>query len=384
MDTKKHEPLVQDLIELIKANGWEKIFEDGLKKGCSYGIPQMEAVTTLDKYFDWLDNELTWAPIDNPEGRVIYDHLCMFNFILDQEPIKQLQNPVKPRDKEAPLTPLSAWMVRFCNGLNKFMDTPESLTPATLETFKNSPLYNIDEYEYPRGGWKTFNQLFARVPKPGKRPIAAIADPSVIVSPADSTFAGQWEIRADSHVDIKGLDWKIEELLQGTGYEHAFEGGIFCHAFLNSYDYHRQHAPVSGKVLVAKTIPGTCYVDVIPGPDPNYPNTPTGFRMRRTFDAPDVGGYEFMQSRGCVIIDSPIGLVAALPIGMGEISSVVITCEVGQTLQKGDQIAYFQYGGSDMVYVFQQQSNVCITAQPGVHYKVGRAIGQAYPVIKRW
>ena len=67
----------------------------------------------------------------------------------------------------------------------------------------------------------------ARNFKPGYHPIAAISDPTVIVNPADSTFDGQWEIRSNSGVTLKNLDWKISELLAGSPYADRFEGGIF-------------------------------------------------------------------------------------------------------------------------------------------------------------
>ena len=103
--------------------------------------------------------------------------------------------------------------------------------------------------------------------------------------------------------------------------------------------------------------------------------------MKRTFDIPDTPGYQFQQTRGLVVLDSPIGLVAVLPMGMAQVSSIIMTAEVGRTLHKGEEISYFQFGGSDIVTVYQQQSNVSLTACPGVHYKVGTRIGMAYPVI---
>jgi Phosphatidylserine decarboxylase len=214
------------------------------------------------------------------------------------------------------------------------------------------------------------------------RPIAAINDQSVIVSPADSTFAGQWEIRSDSHVDIKGLRWRIEELLEGSPYKDAFKGGIWCHSFLNTFDYHREHAPVGGKVLEARVIPGTVYLNVIAQPVAGSIDNKHELAMVRQFDAPDNPGYEFMQTRGLVVIESEIGLVAVLPMGMAQVSSIVLTVEAGQTLQKGDEISYFQFGGSDIVMVFQRQSNVNITAHQNVHYRMGAAIAKAYPVNK--
>jgi phosphatidylserine decarboxylase len=82
-----------------------------------------------------------------------------------------------------------------------------------------------------------------------------------------------------------------------------------------------------------------------------------------------------------IVLDTPIGLVAVLPIGMTQVSSVVITAEVGVTVRKGEELAYFQFGGSDIILLFEAKSNVSITAQAGTHYKMGTRIGQAFPVI---
>lgn len=91
--------------------------------------------------------------------------------------------------------------------------------------------------------------------------------------------------------------------------------------------------------------------------------------------------YQFAQARGVVVLDTPIGMVAVLPIGMAQVSSVVITAEVGVTLRKGEEISYFQFGGSDIIVLFEARSNVCFTAQQDVHYKQGTKIAQAYPVL---
>ena len=99
----------------------------------------------------------------------------------------------------------------------------------------------------------------------------------------------------------------------------------------------------------------------------------------RQYNAPDSPGYQFLQARGLIVLETTIGLVAVLPIGMAQVSSVVITAEVGKTLRKGEELSYFQFGGSDIVLVFEQQSNVSLTAQVGVHYKVGTRIGMAFP-----
>ncbi len=381
MATKKYFPIVQELIDMIAKNGWQSKFDEAFKNAKALNVVDFDDIKTLDDYFDWINAQLTWAPFEKLDGREVYRHVCKFYFLLQQHPVVELQNPLVARDSEAPLTPLSDWIVRWVTELGKFMDTPESLTPETEKTFYETPMYNMHEYLRPRGGWGTFNKFFARRTKPGYRPVAAIADQTVIVSPADSTFDGQWEVNTDSHVNIKGIYWKIEELLEGSPYKDRFTGGMWMHAFLNTTDYHRQHAPVGGKVVEARNIQGTAYLEVVADPIPGQEGK-NKLTMKRNFDAPDNPGYEFMQARGLIVIESEIGLVAVLPMGMAQVSSVVITAEEGVTLQKGEEISYFQFGGSDIVMVFERDSNVCFTAKVGDHHKVGKAIAKAYPTNK--
>ena len=306
MATKKYFPIVQELIDMIAKNGWQSKFDEAFKKAKALNVVEFEDIKTLEDYFDWINAQLTWAPFEKADGREVYRHVCKFYFLLQQSPVAELQNAVVAHDSEEPLTPLSDWIVRWVTELGKFMDTPESLTPETEKTFYDTPAYNMHEYIRPRGGWGTFNKFFARRTKPGFRPVAAIADPSVITSPADSVFDGQWEVRSDSHVNIKGIYWKIEELLEGSPYKDRFNGGVWMHAFLNTTDYHRQHAPVAGKVVESRNIQGTAYLQVIADPIPGQDGV-SKLAMKRTFDAPDDPGYEFMQARGLIIIESEIG-----------------------------------------------------------------------------
>ncbi|MCM1037346.1 MAG: phosphatidylserine decarboxylase [Bacteroides sp.] len=381
MATDQFHPIVQELIQMIAEHGWQEKFEQALRKAQSYNVIGFEDVKTLDDYFKWVDAQLKWVPVENLYGKEVFKHVCKFYFILDQSPVKELQNPIEPHDKMQPLTPLSAWMRKFIHALGEWMDDPRTITPESEASFFKCPPYNMDEYVRPRGGWKSFNQMFARRTKPGYRPIAAIGDSRVITAPADATFDGQWEVNSNSGVTIKGLHWRIPELLEGSPYAHEFEGGQWTHSFLNTTDYHRQHAPVGGKILEARVIQGTVYLQVTAEPVPGDPDGKTELVGKRVFGAPDDPGYEFMQTRGLFVIDSPIGLVAVLPMGMAQVSSIMLTAEEGRTLYKGEEISYFQFGGSDIVMVFQERSNVSFIAQPGVHYKVGTRLAMAYPVL---
>jgi phosphatidylserine decarboxylase len=248
--------VMQELIDLIAENNWQGDFDQAVANARKYNIPEFADIKNLDDYLNYLNDLLRWVPSENRQGREIYNHLCKSYFIFDQPPVAKLQNRVVPHPEAPPLTPLSAWLVKFAQAMGDFLDTPESLTPESLQSVYDSPNYNMSDYILPHGGWRTFNQFFARNFKPGLRPVAAIADQSVIVSPADSTFAGQWEIRTDSHVTVKNLHWSIDELMEGSPYRNRFVNGNFMHAFLGPNDYHRQHAPVGGTVLEARVVPG--------------------------------------------------------------------------------------------------------------------------------
>lgn len=326
---------------------------------------------------------LTWVPREDGDTRLIYVKGSAVYFILDQDPVKSLQSPIKPGEEARELTPLSEWLVEFAQSWGRYMDTLESA--KDIETFKTDPLFNWNEYYPPPSGYLTFNQFFARHVRPGMRPVAGPCDDRVLVAPVDSTFVGWWQISESSQItvenqtdaeaglNIKGLRWSIHQLLEGSAYADRFKGGIFTHSYLNTFDYHRIHTPVQGRVLETNVIPGQAYLDV------KVASAVVDGKTINVLDATDGTGYQFVQIRGVALIDSPIGLVAVIPIGMSAIASVVFTAEKGVTLQKGEELGYFQFGGSDVVMVFERASNVQLITRPNVHYNQGTWIGSAFP-----
>jgi phosphatidylserine decarboxylase len=112
-----------------------------------------------------------------------------------------------------------------------------------------------------------------------------------------------------------------------------------------------------------RNIPGKVTMDVIRKPD-------------GSLDIVDGTGYQFTQDRGLIVIDSQVGLVAVLPIGMAQVSSVTLTAEVGAKLTKGEEFGFFSFGGSDIVTLFEA-GKVQLDAKVGTHYNQGRRIGRA-------
>lgn len=112
--------------------------------------------------------------------------------------------------------------------------------------------------------------------------------------------------------------------------------------------YHRYHVPVAGVLKESFRINGKVFMHV---------GLEDG--QLQGIDSA-ASGYEFSQTRGVVTIDTAqsecgdIGVVAVIPVGMGHVSSVVLTAVENQYMAKGEEFGYFQFGGSDIIILFQQ------------------------------
>lgn len=148
------------------------------------------------------------------------------------------------------------------------------------------------------------------------------------------------------------------------------------HSFLNTFDYHRQHAPVSGRVVEAKVIPGLCYLQVKAEEGVLKPyRSPKHSVKTAELHAPNDPGYQFLQARGCITIENPVlGYVSILPVGMAQVSSVNLLVEEGQWIEKGDEISNFYFGGSDIVLVFEEKACIEFAADIDTHYRVGETL----------
>jgi hypothetical protein len=71
------------------------------------------------------------------------------------------------------------------------------------------------------------------------------------------------------------------------------------------------------------------------------------------------------------------GLVALIPMGMAQVSSVIFedNVKVGTTHEKGDVLGNFLFGGSDFVMLFQESAGFEMTATSGNHILMGEKYG---------
>jgi phosphatidylserine decarboxylase precursor len=253
-----------------------------------------------------------------------------------------------------------------------FLDTEASWSEKTYQEFYNDPRFGLQEgwYESP-SNWKTFNQFFAKYLKtPDMRPIASPKDPAIVVSPADAVPQGVWAIDGNSNIQVKGglkvklaRFYSVNDLLgKDSKYKDAFANGVLTHTFLNVNDYHRYHFAVGGKILEKENIQQNVALEVAWSP------------KQGKYVPLDSTGWQFSQTRGYVIVDTgEYGLVALIPMGMAQVSSVNFedNVRVGATRKKGDMLGNFFFGGSDFIILFQEKAGFELTA-PAIHHIISK------------
>ncbi|KAI0778728.1 hypothetical protein BD413DRAFT_465915 [Trametes elegans] len=152
-------------------------------------------IHSFEDYLRYLESFFKWVPCENKDANAIYDRVCLFYYVFNKPPVNRWQTQIDP-SSHPPWTWLSQWCIDYAREIGKAMNAPGSLSPETLQTFYDCEAYHMEDYIVPPRGWRTFNEFFTRRIKPEVRPIDASDEPSLIVSPTDSTPSGAWPVDA--------------------------------------------------------------------------------------------------------------------------------------------------------------------------------------------
>ena len=337
-------------------------------------------VQSLNELYDFLDYTVTCMPWNiMPEER--YDNFAtkcdqsiLYVYWLLDQPLEELEDKDLFYPSVEYLEPIYTWLTEYNNTWRDFLDSKASWKQAYLDMLLRDPSWNLDKgwYESP-DHWHSFNEFFSRkLSGEDARPNAAPEDDSVVVSPADSLPQGVWAIDEDGMfyadpiqredgVTIKDSTFvSVEQLLGELGAEYAalFHDGILTHTYLNYDDYHRYHFPVSGVVEAVYKIP---YANAVGGVV--YWDEKKGLYVLESNSL----SWQSVETRGCVLIRTAYGMVAVIPVGMGQVSSVnfLETIKPGTVVKKGDELGYFLFGGSDCVMLFEGSSGFRLTVEKG-------------------
>ena len=363
---KERADITKDFIAIMDSDPELKaLMEKSIEKGVAVNPDRKtNPVQSLDEFYDYLDwcaVCMPWEMIDVSETYPsIYDQidqsLIYFYYYLDQ-PLKELEDRgyYYPTVQYCPA--IVEWCIRYASSWGEYLSTPESWNDDYFNAVVESGDFGFSEGWYgDENRWKTFNEFFARhLISPDVRPIAE----TELVAPADSKPQGIWKIDEKGDiiqpegVVIKSRQFnRVSDLLgPDSSYGDAFAGGTLTHTFLDVNDYHRYHFPVSGTVVEMNKIPA---MDAAGG------ITVWDEESGRYVLQSQVIGWQAIETRDSIVLDTDYGLVAIIPVGMSQVSSCNFTegLSVGDKVEKGDELGYFLFGGSDIVMIFQDGVDV--------------------------
>jgi phosphatidylserine decarboxylase len=351
-------PVVQEFQRMIEgAPILTMYFTQMFRQQPTFPPPSGSGDVKLENYQQMLvvmNHVLTQAPDYNTTGMVGFP----INAILDFPMITPAGLAAFTMEKVNAMFRryLTVWAEFLSSSQSRYVlnDSPTGwLNPAAraaihLDDFVTHP-------EKPYLGFESWNDFFIREFKPGKRPVAAPDDDDVIVSACESApYAIQYQVNENDTFWAKGQPYSLVQMLDGHNVA-PFVGGSVYQAFLSAENYHRWHSPVTGTIRDLHQVPGTYYAEAVSeGFDPAGPNDSQGYIAH-------------VATRALIFIeaDNPrIGLLCVVPIGMAEVSSCIPVgadgqmLKEGQRVKKGDQIGYFQFGGSTHCLVFGPNADI--------------------------
>jgi len=385
---KEHTQAVKELMQICDENAEVKsLLEKAIAQAASINPDRRyNPAQTLTEFYDFVDWNIRCLPWDvmitaspTEYGQSLYGRtdqgVGYFWFIVDQ-PLDELRNRGFFYPTVEFVEPFASWLSTYSQSWGDFLDTEESWNDTYYNMVKDDPDWGLTEGWYGEGNqWKTYNEFFARsLVSPSVRPIAD-AD---VVMPADSYPKQTWTIDDNNQLqypaDLQIKTAKLSDIAaligEGSQYKDAFAGGTLTHTFLDVNSYHRYHAPVDGKLLELRTVPGV--------------SAGGGYTLwdnesKLYYYVNDLG-FQMVETRACAIIETPdFGLVAMLPVGMSQICSVnwIPSLHVGQQLKRGDEMGFFQFGGSDVILIFQRGIEVEL-----LHKGDLTLMGEAYANLK--
>ena len=212
-------------------------------------------------------------------------------------------------------------------------------------------ILKLDESVYdpaqPHGGFTSWNDFFIRPFRDiaVSRPIAPALSPQDIVSPVDGmVWMISRQVQEAAAFDIKGEQYYLTDLLDapaGSPSIAPFIDGLAIQILLLPFNYHRWHAPVSGRVTQVKTVPGLFFA--APTPEEDY--------------AVSFPFLSHVNTRTIVFIeaDNPrIGNIAMVFVGLTEVSSCQATVAAGDRVALGGEIGHYAFGGSTCCILFEK------------------------------
>lgn len=340
-------PVIVEFQELIASDPVVRLYMTEMIEQVPKSKPYRKRhLTSVDQMLRLINEVLTMAPEFSEGGMVTTPLTAILDWTMGTEAGFAAHRD--PRIVAMFRKVLDAWCV--------FLTSPDSLyvlndSPSGWMSEKAQRAVGIQDYEHDpladHWGFTSWNDFFSRRLTSTSRPVAAPDDNKVIVSACESTpYKISSDVQRQGRFWVKNQPYSLDDLLARDEAVDQFVGGTVYQAFLSALNYHRWHAPVAGTIVRAYLKDGTYFSEAeSEGADA------VDSRFSQSYLA-------HVAARAIILIeadDPAIGLMAFVPVGMIEVSSCVIGKDIvpGHHVDKGDELGYFQFGGSTECLIFR-------------------------------
>lgn len=212
---------------------------------------------------------------------------------------------------------------------------------------------NLQEMDQSLNEFSTLHELFTRKLKQDARAIHTELDS--VVSPVDAVMESIGDITSDLSLMIKGKSYSLLDMLGNKDKAQKYVNGKYVLLYLSPSHYHRIHSPFSGRVVGQWTLGSK-----------SYPVNRYGLKYGK-----DTLSKNF---RKITEVETQYGVAAIVKVGAMFVNSIETTYD-GETLEKGEEIAYFTFGSTVILLfsgdTFKPLENLITPTE----IKVGEPIG---------
>ncbi|XID95719.1 archaetidylserine decarboxylase [Paenibacillaceae bacterium WGS1546] len=258
---------------------------------------------------------------------------------------------------------MTRWLLRMMTELSsrKFVSratgrfAKSSLSRRWIPRFAAMYGIPVEEAEKNLEEYRTLNEFFTRRLKPGRRPIDS--GDEALVSPVDARITGCGVVEDGMLLQVKGQDYTIEELLNGSPRAAQYRRGYYWVLYLSPTDYHRIHSPCDGDIVECEHIPGRV-----------YPVNEFGLTaMRRVLSR---------NERLVTYVRNEVGETAVVKVGALNVSSIKYVDPKPVRLHRGDELAYFEFGSTVVLLTEDGTFNPRGDLKTGDKVRMGEKLGE--------
>jgi phosphatidylserine decarboxylase len=237
-----------------------------------------------------------------------------------------------------PRTRVSRAVGRLCD-----VPLPRPISEAVVRLYSRAYGVNLQECVPQPGPYKNFDAFFTRELRHGERTICP--NEHALASPADGRIEAIGPVDLEGTLLVKGRPYRVRDLIGTAEDEKRYEGGQFAVVYLSPRDYHRVHAPVSGRITCVRSMPG----DLFPVNSIGERHVPSLFSKNRrvaiVVDTEKLGRVTVVMVGAMIVGRITVSVLPGYDVPLGEHA-----IDPPQAVAKGDQIGIFHLGSTAIVF----------------------------------